>query len=65
MTEPQRLSIGEVAERVGLPTATIWSYVSRSKFPPPDGHMGHAAWWKLSTVQQWERTRRKPGRPKG
>lgn len=76
------LTVRDVAELIGVDSRTICTYLSESRpgrspsgrpfryashpFPPPDGRIGRAPWWKVERapdVQAWAEAR--PGQGVG
>lgn len=55
----EQLGRSQVAERLGLQPKTIDTYQRRQIMPPPDGKIGRSPWWYASTIDRWDRTRRK------
>lgn len=58
------LTTAEVAAVLELNPQTVYTYVSRGSFPAPDGYLGATPWWRPATVEEWQASRRAPGRPK-
>lgn len=75
MTAPKLLTVGDVAESLGLKQRTIRNYhavatrrrrddtTRRGDFPPPDLFVGRTPVWKTSTITAWQR--RRPGQGVG
>jgi len=63
--DDERLTTKETAERLGLAASSWRAYVSMGIAPEPDGHYDRRTpWWYASTVEDWNISRRPPGRPK-
>ena len=58
------LTTQEVADAIGVTADSLRSYVSRGKFPRPDGYLAATPWWSPETVAEWIRNRPPMGRPK-
>jgi hypothetical protein len=55
------LTVKDIAAQLNVREATIRGWLSRGRFPEPDGHVGPTNVWKRETVEQWARNRpRKP-----
>ena len=72
MAGKKKLTIGDVAERLGIKKVTWRSYVSRGQAPKPDGWdlpaPGTASavpWWWEKTINEYERGRVGTGRVDG
>lgn len=55
------LTYTEVAEMTGLTVESLYEYQRRGTMPAPDGYLGRTPWWRLSTIQRWNRIRRRRG----
>ncbi|AXQ51867.1 DNA binding protein [Gordonia phage Catfish] len=54
------MSVGEVAEYLGLSLNTIKSYDRRGYMPEPDARIGRNFGWSQATIDEWHANR--PGR---
>jgi predicted DNA-binding transcriptional regulator AlpA len=59
----QLLTVGEIGERIGLKTSTIYVMSSRGRLPEPDVVMNAdrprpTRLWYTSTIDEWNATRR-------
>lgn len=52
------LTVEQVAERLGVKSATVRQYHWRGDMPPADGRVGNSPIWKTETIERW----RRPGR---
>lgn len=54
------LGMAEIADRTGINVDTLYVMKSRGQLPPPDGTVGagRTLWWKASTIDAWNRSRR-------
>jgi predicted DNA-binding transcriptional regulator AlpA len=48
-----RLTIPDIAARVGVKPVTIRVYLHRGQMPPPTGRLGRTPWWSAETIEQW------------
>ena len=70
MIEVERLTVAQVAARIGVAASTWRSYVARDQAPKPDGHYdARTPWWLAEAVDAWRvehprpvRVRRAPTR---
>lgn len=61
MENDEKLTVGQVADRLGIARNTWNSYVARDQAPKPDGHHDlRTPWWYAATVDGWNADR--PGR---
>ena len=47
------LTLGEIAEMIGVKANTVSAYISRGQMPEPDKRYGRTPLWKLSTIKKW------------
>jgi prophage regulatory protein len=47
------LRLGQVAERIGMGTSTIWAMIARGEFPPPIKLTAKAIGWPAHVIQEW------------
>ncbi len=47
----------KVLERTGLPSSTLYYYISRKEFPPPVKLGARSVAWKRSEIEEWINTR--------
>lgn len=52
------LSYKELAERTGLPVATLRRYKRRGDLVEPDEYVGRSPVWKEATIEAWLTSRR-------
>jgi hypothetical protein len=63
MTEVERLTVAQVADRIGVAASTWRSYVARGQAPKPDGHYdARTPWWLAEVVDAWRATHPRPVR---
>ena len=48
-----QLSVGEIADALGIKPTTVSNYATRGYMPTPDGYVGRTPWWWESTVREW------------
>ncbi|NIV38007.1 MAG: helix-turn-helix domain-containing protein [Anaerolineae bacterium] len=63
MSEKQFFSTEEAAEYLGLAVATVKYHIYESKALAPDATIGRTLMFTRDTLDQFQATRRKPGRP--
>jgi hypothetical protein len=59
--DDDRVGVGTVAEMIGLTKQTIYVMRSNGKLPEPDAQCEcdrHEDLWKVSTILDWDATRR-------
>lgn len=61
----RQMTIGDVAQFLGVKPQTVYSYHYRGMLPDPDGQVGRTKWWWYSTIAQWAGARRGQGWRKG
>ena len=52
------LTVGDIAQQLGVVPATVRAYASRAQMPPPDMRYGNKPLWKTSTITTWRRLRK-------
>ena len=57
-------TIEDVAGRLAVTAATVRAYITRGRWPAPDGHVGRTPVWRHATVEH-ELRKRRPPRPAG
>lgn len=55
------LTAAEVADALGVSTATVYSYKAKGLMPAPDDYVGRTPRWTATTIGAWKR----PGRGTG
>lgn len=61
----EEMSVGQLAERLGVSAPTMHRYVNRPDFPEPSGEIAGARVWRLGDVLAWHRDADlSPGRPR-
>lgn len=61
----ERLYGRDVATFTGLSWDTVRTYRRTGVLPEPDGLDGHRPWWRQTTIEQWDQSRRSTtGRPR-
>jgi predicted DNA-binding transcriptional regulator AlpA len=69
MSEPDHplgddwLTIGDIAARLDVREATIRGWLSRGRFPEPDGRVGPSNVWRREAVEAWAARRPRKGKP--
>lgn len=59
----QILTTEQVAKRLNLSTATIYTYRTRGTMIEPDGFLGTTPYWSSTRIDWWAANRPKRGRP--
>ena len=47
------LTIGDIADRLGVSRSTITAYKARKQMPKPDKQYGRTPLWRESTITTW------------
>jgi predicted DNA-binding transcriptional regulator AlpA len=58
------LDITQAAAHLGMPVKTVSTYRYRGTFPPPDQQLGRTPGWYPATLDAWQASRPRVGRPR-
>jgi predicted DNA-binding transcriptional regulator AlpA len=56
------LTVRDIAALLNVREVTIRAWLSRGRFPEPDGHVGANNVWRRSTIEEWAAQRPRKGR---
>jgi predicted DNA-binding transcriptional regulator AlpA len=62
---PDLVDVKAVAVLAGIRPSSVIRHITSGTIPTPELRIGNAYAWRRETIEEWLRTRRRPGWPSG